>query len=78
MTAQEKAKELVKKFKNFEYPSTIGSEFNEIHKNPFRVAKQCALIAVDEIMDSYKSTNSHNGSVYKYWQQVKEEIKNYE
>jgi hypothetical protein len=39
------------------------------------LAKQCALIAVDEILDShYKLLLGVNTNTYKYWQEVKEEI----
>jgi hypothetical protein len=55
MAPKEKAKELVD---NFIPHSTGNSNINE--------AKQCALIAVDEILDDYED----------YWQQVKQEIIN--
>ena len=67
MTPQEKAKELVDKFRN---------EFNWVEKDHdvdlYRDTKQCALIAVDEILkitwvDKFLS-------VEDYWQQVKHEI----
>ena len=59
MTPQEKAKELVDKFywrETFFNVSFIDS-------------KQCALIAVDEIIK-----NSFPGTIECYWQQVKQEI----
>jgi hypothetical protein len=67
MTHKEKAKELVDKFDN-------AMEFY----TPARYAKQCALIAVDEILQLRK------GYFYcinpmqdeKYWQEVKQEIEN--
>jgi hypothetical protein len=60
MTPKEKAKELVDKFKL----STGANTKINIY-----VAKQCALIAVDEILklDIYKSDQW-------YWEEVKEEI----
>ena len=39
------------------------------------ICKQCALIAVDEILkgeNNFIQTNEH----YKYWQEVKQEIEN--
>lgn len=40
----------------------------------FDTAKQCALIAVDEIINSHpQSPMTFEGS-YKYWEQVKAEI----
>lgn len=38
-------------------------------------AKQCALICVDTILGNLKYYNSHRGTVYIYWEQVKNEIK---
>jgi len=62
MTPKEKAIELIDKFKlkqNFFTNSFIKT-----------TAKQCALIAVDEILkiNPYKARN--------YWQEVKQEIEN--
>ena len=75
MEAKDKAIELVEKYKpmvngyvgssmltNTEYPETI-----------LRNAKQCALIAVDEIID-YLISNQITGTLMTYWQEVKNEI----
>jgi hypothetical protein len=62
MTPKEKAKELVYKFDD-------TMEFS----TPQRFAKQCALIAVDEILNNDNNlfcTYSQND----YWLQVKQEI----
>ena len=72
MTPQEKAIELVNKYNNNDhlyYSITIEQ------------AKQCALIAVDEILkvmndiwlDSFKGGESDN-KFYNYWKKVKKEI----
>jgi hypothetical protein len=68
MTPQEKAKELVSKFTFLSYP-----ESNEKFYNP----KQCALIAVDEVLkyqpyDVYTIEQCNN--VNNYWQEVRQEI----
>jgi hypothetical protein len=43
--------------------------------NPF--AKSCALIAVDEILDSITKINQYDfGTLNYYWQEVKKEIEN--
>ncbi len=61
MTPKEKAIELVGK---------LSMYFSE--NAP---AKQCVLICVDEILDShYKVHNGVKPSIYKYWQEVKQEI----
>jgi hypothetical protein len=64
MTPKEKAEELLDKMK-----------FNcRECDNDFK-AKQCALIAVDEILFAlkYDMNEPTNGSI-KYWQEVKQEI----
>ena len=68
MTPKEKAKELVRKFKKYAYyPETEddGLFIYEINEN----GKQCALIAVDEILKII-----HTNMEDKYWQEVKQEI----
>jgi hypothetical protein len=43
----------------------------------YKFAKQCALIAVDEILSDYKNYLLHENTEYKgliYWQEVKQEI----
>jgi len=67
--AKFKAIELVSKFFNNDFKNTYGFDLAELE------VKQCALICVDEVIDShYKLLGGVNTSVYKYWQEVKEEI----
>jgi hypothetical protein len=64
MTSKEKAKELVYKFDNCMEFST-----------PQRFAKQCALVAVDEILNTIEySSQADELSKISYWTQVKNEI----
>jgi len=63
MTPEEKAEGLVDKF---------YYAINENGKKPH--SKQCALIAVDEIIGSYTLIPKRTCSV-DYWQEVKQEIK---
>ncbi len=63
MTLQEKAKELVDKM--YLVPELNGSCILTKH-----TAKQCALIAVDEIIKQ----SMDNEYSERYWQQVKQEI----
>lgn len=67
MKAKEKARELVAKFHEF------SGENKHYNKTQWEYAKQCALIAVNEIFELY---------IYKcwsiepkYWTDVKNEIK---
>jgi hypothetical protein len=70
MTPKEKANELVDKF--MDYTRFEIDEQNNM-SNIFS-AKQCALIAVDELI--IEKNKWENGSFYtsKYWDYVKQEI----
>ena len=68
MTPKEKAEELVERFR-MNVLDWEGCSINE-HK-----AKQCALIAVDEILKVASFYNDTQGEV-TYWTEVKQEIKN--
>lgn len=86
MTPQEKAKELLEKMNVIHYLKGNGLPVS-MHKSQ---VKKCALIAVDEIIQSrqddghFDDTLSSTGSEYytphpmylTYWLQVKEEIEN--
>jgi|LakMenE22Apr09ns_1017241.scaffolds.fasta_scaffold79417_1 hypothetical protein len=61
MSPKEKAMELVWKY----LPILI------IKENPFDLAKQCALIAVDEVLSLHKKTTLET---LEYWDEVKNEI----
>ena len=70
MTPKEKAKELYCK-----YADALNIRDLQTTANPF--AKQCALIAVNEIILSNPHSNPFNTDVYStmdYWLQVKTEI----
>ena len=60
MTPKEKSIELIDKF------YSISSFFSDLED-----AKQCALVAVDELLFLAQWTDE---SIYKYWQEVKQEI----
>lgn len=61
MTPKEKAKELMLKY------------YELIPMNTISFAKQCALIAVDEIIEEAYFSNGYYQR-HKYWQEVKQEI----
>ena len=68
MIAKEKAKELVDRFLSIKGADDCGNSYSY-------VAKQCALICVDEILEShYKVFVGVMPKVYDYWQEVKQEI----
>ena len=71
MSPKDKAEELVDKF----YPR--ATSYSSDRKNQKDNAKQCALIAVDEIINSNPHSNPFNTNVestMSYWQEVKYEI----
>lgn len=75
MTPKEKATELVEKFNYLVLEKDFFGD-NIEHKN----SKQCALIAVEEILSHITITTNQSGLIRdfqkQYWQQVKTEIEN--
>jgi len=83
MTSQEKAIELLNKC----YCIGIDTGDCEIYEMPEITAKQCAIIAVDEIIDMWQNISDLKSTIViddkvsniidmvYYWQQVKTEIK---
>lgn len=69
MNPGEKAKQIIDKF------LPLVEAFTEVGR--LENAKKCALIAVDEIID-YLVSNLITGTLMAYWQEVKQEIQNYE
>jgi hypothetical protein len=67
MTPKEKAEELVGKYQS---GYTIHG-FNYQFLNDLQDAKQCALIAANEILNQYWS---HDTKRRDWWQEVKQEI----
>jgi hypothetical protein len=70
MTPKEKAEQLIYAFEAF-----------TDEENEFEFAKQCALIAVDEILEELKEVGKRfpiTSSPFNYYEQVKIEIENYE
>lgn len=66
MTPKEKAEEIVENFY-----SPIDYNLVGLFSDKNTVAKQCALIAVDEILNGSRYIED-----YDYWQEVKQEIEN--
>ena len=67
MTPKEKAKELFDKFMK---------PVDGLHKYPmcFDTAKQCALIAVDELIEALHEHHWQNRLIIDYWEEVKHEL----
>ena len=75
MTPKEKAFELAHKFRLLE----IRTSENSHMMISMADAKQCALIAVDEILNTnpnYPEFKENEGTPIRYWEVVKQEIEN--
>jgi hypothetical protein len=75
MTPKEKAQELIGKC----YDTFINDEDEHYTGTACRLSKQCALIAVDEIMpivNSYENalSASQQSDYLEYWYEVKQEL----
>jgi hypothetical protein len=72
MTPKEKAKEMIESFMNMNMDI---KQYPVIH---YLTAKQCALIAVNEIIELayWEYMESMGEKEEKYWQEVKQEIIN--
>jgi hypothetical protein len=70
MSPKERAKELVDKFKKNTraYNETNGWEDSAYD------SKQCALIAVDEVIEALHEHHWQNRLIIDYWEEVKHEI----
>jgi hypothetical protein len=68
MTPKEKAEELFNKYAT--YCVMWAGGINTTHQN----CKQCALIAVDELIKLYEYERPHRGFKISYWDEVKQEI----
>jgi hypothetical protein len=74
MKAKEKARELVNKY------NSLQVNFFGDQAPSYGYAKRCALIAVEEILDSYTNEKSNgfiiSDKIILYWEEVKQEIIN--
>ena len=73
MTPKEKAEELVLKFKELPHEDTV------MFYLAFEISKQCALIAVEEILDlnlGLSNCDEENWAIDKFYLEVKQEIEN--
>ena len=68
MISKEKALELVNKFRNYTDGTDEDDRFSPVIEK--ENAKQCALIAVEEVLNNIEVPSDE----YKYWTEVKQEI----
>jgi hypothetical protein len=76
MIPKEKAKELVERFSEYSHTEFISYRGGYQLDTQIQNAKQCALIAVDEILANIEPSVSMDviAARIEYWQQVKSEI----
>jgi hypothetical protein len=74
MTPEEKAKELVFNFRQYCVTTVSINQYQSEYT--LKYAKQCALIAVDEIIKQLTPIEKapNNKSAFLYWEEVKQEI----
>jgi len=73
MTPKEKANELIEDFAEI----IPHIEYGVLMERNWKTAKQCALIAVDEIIQQNNIWIAHVGKgTNNFWKEVKEEINN--
>jgi len=77
MTPKEKAIELVDKFCEYSHTEFIPYKGGYQKDSQIKNAKQCALIQVDGILMAIQDLPIDN-TIWDYWQQVKQEIENYD
>ena len=70
MTPKEKAEELYAKYYN-RIEHSLSEEASKFEKD---IVKQCALIAVDEVIEALHEHHWQNRLIIDYWQEVKQEI----
>ena len=76
MTPKEKAKELIDKFNNHTVKELVYLKNGKVIEGKTE-AKHCALIAVNEILNSnpnYPKFKENQGTAIRYWEVVKQEI----
>jgi hypothetical protein len=79
MTPKEKAQELFNTFSDIEHLGVNGKYNGNWEWSSFlwrKQSKQCALIAVDEILQAVESDWSFMEVRQDYWKEVKQEIEN--
>lgn len=77
MKSEEKAKELFDKYYSKRLVIYTGPRTVKYFGMTKDDAKQCALIACDEILDLIKNTDWLNDGKLQFWQEVKTIITNY-
>jgi hypothetical protein len=70
MSPKEKAESLVEKFENLN-----SIKMSDDSRIEYPTARQCALIAVDEVLNALEEHRWQNRLIMEYWEEIKQEIK---
>ena len=70
MSHKEKAESLVEKFENLN-----SIKMSDDSRIEYPTARQCALIAVDEVLNALEEHRWQNRLIMDYWEEIKQEIK---
>lgn len=73
LTPKEKALELLQKF-GWLGRKWVQTNYTTLH---FENAKQCAIVCINEILETYKTKDLIYPIEHNYWIEVKTEIENY-
>ena len=77
MTPREKAEELFDKFSDIDHLGILG-KYNgtwEFSSSLWRKqAKECALVAVNEVIEALHEHHWQNRLIINYWEEVKQQI----
>lgn len=76
MTPKEKAEELIEKFRDYSHTDFSPVKGGYQEKSQIENAQKCALICIDQILESYLHANVEyeDGQYENFWKEVKEEI----
>ena len=75
MNAKEKAKELIEKYLKLDIE--IGGQYDGYLTMKMHDAKQCALIAVDEILTRMIGSRAYSFNEKLFWSEVKSELQSF-
>ena len=77
MSPKKKAKELVDQYYSvFAQRLQLSESFNSSHRYKFckPLAKECAFVAVDELINDFDASSPFEEQRNKFWKEVKHEI----
>ena len=74
MTAKEKAIDIINRFNSIDVELDSREGVYSSDLGYLKISKQCALIAVEEIIETNVDESIYGSAFSKYWKEVKQEI----